>query len=89
MSWVDGVNLINKATEKEIEQKEWEMWISKYPAMNKENFIPFDKFRSKPIQKNNSEKQQNKKTKTAKELIEEAENRKLIHQGKHKGIVKD
>jgi hypothetical protein len=83
MYWIDGIEIINKATEKEVEQREWEMWISIYPSMNKENFISFDKFRNKAIEKNIT-----KKAKTSEELIAEAENKRLVHQGKHKGIVK-
>lgn len=33
--------------EKETEQKAWEMWLTKYPNMDKTNFVPFSEFKSK------------------------------------------
>lgn len=81
MSWIDGINLINKAAEKRSEQKEWEMWISIYPNMDKNTFVPFEKFRSKaqPQKQNNL---------TSQEILEKADELMRYHQGKHEGVVK-
>ena len=80
LPWKKGINLINKAIEKRNEQRDWEMWISIYPNMDKVNFIPFEKFRSKaraPI----------KQTKLSnEEIIEQANELMKFHQGKHEGV---
>lgn len=39
-----GISLINKAIEKREEQRAWGMWISKYPYMTKDSFVPFSQF---------------------------------------------
>jgi len=38
------VRLINKSLEKREERKAWEMWLTLYPKMTKENFMPFSEF---------------------------------------------
>lgn len=51
---VEFVGLINKALEKKEENRYWEMWLTLYPNMNKENFMPFSEFfikQTKPISK--------------------------------------
>lgn len=42
-----GINLIYKAIEQRDERKAWEMWLTKYQNMNKDNFIPFTEFYKK------------------------------------------
>ena len=48
------VRLINKSLEKREERKAWEMWLTLYPNMTKENFMPFSEFfrmQKEPISK--------------------------------------
>lgn len=84
MDWDDGINLINKAIEKNREEKEWDMWVQLYPHMNKENFISFEKFRTK-----NVKEYVNKKQMTDKEILEQMEELRMIHQGNHPGIARE
>ena len=80
--WFEGLAIIQKAIEKTVEQKDWEMWLVMYPTFSKETFIPFDKFRTQKTKKST------KKELTNQEIIEQAESTRLLHQGKHKGIVR-
>ena len=80
--WVDGVALTQKVIEKDIEGKDWDMWVSVYPTMTEETFVSFDKFRKR-------ETKSNKNKFTNDEIIAQAEATRLLHQGKHKGIVKE
>lgn len=82
LAWNNGIELINKAIEKRNEQRDWEMWISVYPNMDKKTFISFEKFRKKgrELPQNNL---------TTAEIIEKAEEIRKIHQGIHEGIVKN
>jgi hypothetical protein len=43
----DGILLINKAVEKDEEDKAFRMWLSIYPNMDEENFIPFSEYYEK------------------------------------------
>lgn len=83
MDWRDGVELINKAFEKRIEQREWDAWVSLYPSFDKTNFIPFERFKSeiKP--------QNEQKIISTEEIIFNSEEIKKIHQGTHEGVVKE
>lgn len=40
------IDLINYAFEKDLENTAWELWISKFPLMDKENFISFEDFKN-------------------------------------------
>ena len=84
LCWIDGIELINEAMKKIQEQKDWEMWLTLYPNMTKENFIPFEKFRNKTI-----DEKETKKELTSAEIIERAESKRKLHQGTHKGVVRD
>lgn len=63
------IDLINKAMEKELEDKLWEKWLMIYPEMIKEGntFVPFDEFKEKHFK-------QDQQTKTDEEILEDAEN---------------
>jgi len=39
-----GVRMILKALEKDREQRHWEMWIARFPHMDKKTFVPFSQF---------------------------------------------
>ena len=39
-----GCKVIFRELEKKEERKAWEMWLTLYPKMTKENFMPFSKF---------------------------------------------
>ena len=47
MRWEDAIQLINKAYEKEFENKAFNMWLTLYPNMDKKNFISFDDYKRK------------------------------------------
>jgi hypothetical protein len=81
LNYINGIELINKAREKESERSAWEMWLTLYPNMDKKNFIPFSKFYQKQ-----TEPQIRKATLTNEEIIAKNEELRLAHQGKHKGI---
>ena len=38
------LKLLFDAIERENKQKAWDMWLSKYPQMTKDNFVQFSKF---------------------------------------------
>lgn len=86
LSWEDGIGLINKAFEKQDEQRDWEMWVSIYPQMDKKSFVPFGKFRSKKHFAPNIVKN---KAMTKDEILEKAEEVRKLHQGKHEGVRKE
>lgn len=44
-----GIGLINICIEKELKSKLWEMWLTKYPQMTKENYVPFEEFYNKSL----------------------------------------
>ena len=39
-----GIKMLYHALDKEIESKAWGMWLTKYPDMDKNTFVPFSKF---------------------------------------------
>jgi len=41
-----SVDLIFFAIEKEKEKTAWDIWLSRYPYMTKENFVPFNEFKN-------------------------------------------
>ena len=43
----DGLALLNEAREKREEEKAWQMWLAKFPYMDKKTFIPFSEFYQK------------------------------------------
>lgn len=50
MNWESSLDLINKAYEKDFENKAWSMWLTLYPNMDKKNFISFEEYKKKLIQ---------------------------------------
>jgi hypothetical protein len=62
-----GIRQIMKATEKDREERHWEMWLARYPQMDKKSFIPFNQFYKKPTADSPASKQ------TAQEIIADAE----------------
>lgn len=41
---IDGVELIAKARESQIEEKAWDLYLAKYQHMDEESYIRFDEF---------------------------------------------
>ena len=82
--WQDGIKLINKAIEKKQEKRDWELYCTVYPSMDKKTFIPFEKFRGKKQMPGKL-----KKELTKEEIIAQAEEIRKLHQGKHEGVVKN
>lgn len=48
----EGIEFINKAYEKEIEDRVWEKWLIDYRNMTKENFISFEEYKNQIISRN-------------------------------------
>lgn len=44
MNVEDGAELIVKAIEKRDEERAWQLYLTKYPYMTEEDYIPFDTF---------------------------------------------
>ena len=82
--WKDGIKLINKAIEKKQETREWELYCTIYPEMDKKTFITFEKFRGKK-----QTQYKPKKELTKEEIIAQAEEIRKLHQGIHEGVVKE
>jgi hypothetical protein len=76
MPFLDGVDLINKAIEQTHEQRDWDLYRSVYPNMDKKSFVSFDKFRGKNVSTST-----NKPKMTKQEIIDMAENIRMGHQG--------
>jgi hypothetical protein len=47
MDIMEGLALLNEAQEKREEEKAWQMWLAKFPYMDKKSFIPFSEFYQK------------------------------------------
>lgn len=52
MDYKSAIKLINKAYEKDLEDKVYQMWLTLYPNMDKNNFISFEDFKAKVMIKN-------------------------------------
>ena len=42
-----GISIIKKANDQALDSKVWEMWLSLYPNMTKDNFISFTDYKNK------------------------------------------
>lgn len=71
----DGVELIKKAFQSDVEDKLWQQWLFEHLFMTKENFMSFEDYRNqvidKPVETTNI---------SAKEIIKNAERIKKIDQ---------
>lgn len=47
----DWLCLFRRAEEAETESRLWEMWVSVYPYMDKENYTPYEHFRDQALMK--------------------------------------
>lgn len=70
--------LLIRAFEKDEENKAWDLYLTKFPSMNKDNYINFDDFLKKTKCKQPKEQQ------TVNEIREEFNKVKNIHQGRVK-----
>lgn len=46
-----GIKQINKADEKEKDDRLWEAWLTRYQGMNQGNFMSFEEFKNKAARK--------------------------------------
>lgn len=67
MYWLDGISLILKSIKEKEKQKAWEIWLTLYPHMTKDTFIPFSKF-----YKETTEIKPEISPRTAQEILNEA-----------------
>lgn len=65
-----GFELIKKAYEEKTNSMLWDMWLAKYPWMDKESFISFEDFKDKMLGQANEAK---KPIETKEEIIDRAE----------------
>ena len=49
MNWENAINLINKAYEKDFENKAFSMWLTLYPNMDEKTFVSFGDYNNKLI----------------------------------------
>ena len=49
MEWENAIRLINKAYEKDFDNKAFSMWLTLYPNMDKNTFVSFGDYKSKLI----------------------------------------
>lgn len=62
------IELIDKAREKDIEEKLWQRWLTELPRMNEDNFISFDEYKKQSFKRN----EQETSTKSEEEVLEDA-----------------
>ena len=62
------VDLIGKAQEKDVEDTLWQKWLVEIQNMDKESFVPFDKYKEQHMEKKHEE------TRSEQEVLEDAEN---------------
>ncbi|NGT54729.1 hypothetical protein G6Y98_02560 [Clostridium perfringens] len=66
----EGIEFINKAYEKEIEDKVWEKWLIDYIYMSKDNFISFEEYKKNFIPRNTNVESNLSKEEILKEVEE-------------------
>ena len=49
MNWENAIKLINKAYEKDFENKAFSMWLTLYPNMDEKTFVSFGDYKYKLI----------------------------------------
>lgn len=49
MNWENAIKLINKAYEKDFENKAFSMWLTLYPNMDEKTFVSFGDYKNKRI----------------------------------------
>lgn len=76
----EGIEFINKAYEKEIEDKVWEKWLIDYRYMSKDNFISFEEYKKHFISKNINVESTLSKEEILKE-VEEIERKVALKKG--------
>ena len=58
MPWQNGIQIIRKASEKDVESRIWEMWLAQLPNMDEEHFISFSDYKDKLLNVTPKKKQQ-------------------------------
>lgn len=76
----EGIEFINKAYEKELEDKVWEKWLIDYRYMSKDNFISFEDYKKHFIYKSTNIESTLSKEQILKE-VEEIERKISIKKG--------
>lgn len=80
LGFEDGFEMLKKANEKQNDSILWDMWLAKYPWMDKDSFISFNDFKNSILKKVEEPK---KSTKTKEEIITQSE--KIIEAWKKGG----
>ena len=62
------VGLLDKAIEKDIEDKLWQKWLVELPYMDEKSFLSFDEYKEKHFKREYTQK------KTDEEILKDAEN---------------
>lgn len=65
-----GIQLIKKAYEEKTNSMLWQMWLAKYPWMDKDHFISFEAFKKQMVGEPNKPKP---KPKSKKEIYKQAD----------------
>lgn len=66
----DGFEMLKKANEKQSDSILWDMWLAKYPWMDKDNFVNFNDFKNSILKKVEQPKEP---VKTKEEIIKNSE----------------
>ncbi|MCD2345820.1 hypothetical protein [Clostridium guangxiense] len=66
----EGFEMLKKANEKQNDSILWDMWLVKYPWMDKDNFVSFNDFKNNILKKVEEPK---KPTKTKQQIIADSE----------------
>lgn len=48
LSFEEGIELIQKAIEKQAEERAFQLYVARYPWMTEKDFIPFEEFYKPP-----------------------------------------
>lgn len=63
-----GAELIQEAYKKQLDKKLWDMWLTKYPWMDEENYMSFEDFKDEMMDQENQPQKLSRN-----EIIEQSE----------------
>jgi len=76
MPWQEGMDLIRYAMEQTTRRDCWEMWLTRYPYMTKDNFVPFSQYYNEQLRPKKIS------TRPAEDILRDAEITKRLIEGR-------